>query len=73
MLLALQKTADFRQKIRNEVTVFQPYYKNDTEELSEHAVIKVLLALRQLDAERGIHPNRQRMFDLVVDWFDRYL
>lgn len=52
VLLALQKTSDFRQQIRKEIVVFQPYYKNDTKELSECAVIKVLPALRQLDAER---------------------
>lgn len=72
VLLALQKTADFRQKIRNEVTVFQPYYKNDTEELSEHAVIKVLLALRQLDAEREkcnvVCPHFIFVFDAVFEY-----
>ncbi len=72
VLLALQKTAYFRQQIRKEVAVFQPYYKNDTEELSEYAVIKVLLALRQLDAEREkcnvVCPRFIFVFDAVFEY-----
>lgn len=35
--------------------------------------IKEFRLLEGLDHNMPIHPNRQRMFDLVVDWFDRYL
>lgn len=72
ILLALQKTADFRQKIQKEIAVFQPYYKNDTKELSEYAVIKVLLALRKLDAEREkcivVCPRFIFVFDTIFEY-----
>lgn len=72
VLHALQKTADFRQKIRNEVTAFQPYYKSDAEEISERVVIKALLALSQLEAERDkcnvVCPRFICVFDGVFEY-----
>lgn len=72
VLQALQKTADFRRKIRKEVTVFQPYYKYATDDLSEHAVIKVLLALRQIDVEREkcniVCPHFTFVFDTLFEY-----
>lgn len=72
VLLALEKTADFNRKIRDEGAVFQPYYKKGAEELSENAVKKVLRALRQLGVERekcaAVCPRFTSVFDAVFDY-----
>lgn len=72
VLIALQKTADFRQKIQKEFEIFKAYYKNDTEKLSEQDVIKVLLTLQQLDAEREkcnvVCPHFMSVFESIFEY-----
>lgn len=74
VLLALKKTADFRQKIRTETEIFKPYYQNDTEELTDLIIMKVLRALKKLEAERErcniLCPHFIFTFDTIFEYED---